>query len=52
MVRATSNVAAAITLKAHHIRGRGVLSLRTSSERTHFLSAGGNGEIMLWAIGN
>ena len=52
IVRATSNVGAPTNLKGHHIRGRGVLSLYTSTERTHFLSAGGNGEIMLWTIGN
>ena len=52
IVRATSNVGAGTTLKAHHIIGKGVLSLYTSTERTHFLTAGGRGEIMLWTIGN
>ena len=51
-VRPTSNIAATGSFKAHHIRTGGVLSLSCSSDRTHFLSGGGNGEILLWAIGN
>ncbi len=51
-VRPTSNIGAPTTFKGHHIRGSGVLTLSASPERTHFLSAGSSGEIMLWAIGN